>query len=329
MEVKMRRDFRIRWFCLGLLLAAGVRPLVAQDAVTLSCASDDDGVRHDSTIYVRGDQMRVDQGTWRNDKQPSGRPSQSMIFRLSGPSAGMLLIDHAKRRVLFLPLGDVHAAEPSVRSRTATVRGGGGIDLVARAKNHNMRLPDRIEVVSGGRSTPLRIELEPVPFHFEGKTTVPGMSRGDVPPEMYAMMTPILTIEGTALVAKNVPGADVLADFYRRLVAANLDAPGGEDVSGTPSMSVGLMAVDAWVTARGFPVVMGSDSRIRFDLQGAMAQVAARMTKLMPGASSSSFTVVNSVSTDPVDSAVFYDGGMPAGYKVEKLKPPTIDRSSR
>lgn len=254
------------------------------------------------TMYISGREMRID--------QPGG---MSMIFRLSGDRPGMLFLNHERKKVDFLPAEMVNLGESAVSARTLMTYETDPDPLPGMEALSP--IPGAINVVRGGTEEAVPVDPEKVGFYYEGDTTLPGMDQASVPPEMRDMLQVVMRIESRAAVDPNIDGAEVAAAFYEEVVNSGLSAP-----SGFSSMSSGLMAVSRDIASVGFPVWTGTLTRIRVEVDGPMAGMMEGAFNRMPGIGRTlAVSVVESVSTDPVDPGLFYDGGMPPDYEVEVL----------
>lgn len=292
---------------LGLLFRVGAQPAQAQVAaapgdVTVTGVNYDEDGTVPYTMSIRGPEMRMDQGT------------RSLIFRPTGERPGFLLIDHEARRVDFLPSATAAVGEASVSAETV-VRYETSPDplpgLEALAP-----IPTSVKLIRNGEELVVPLDLQKIGFHFEGDATLPGMDQAGIPPEMADMIKTVLRIESRASVAPEMEGAGAIRAFYQGMAEAGAVTPGGSFAS----MSEGLVAVNNEIAAAGFPIWVGSVTRVDVEVEGPMARMMEGMLKKMPGMGNTlSVSVVESISTDPVDPGIFYDGGMPPDYRLTVL----------
>jgi hypothetical protein len=286
-----------------LLTAAVALPLDAQTDLTVI------GVNHDEregekpfTMYLRDGEMRMDQG------------NQTMILRFTGENPGMLLIDHDKERVDFLPSEMVNRGEGAVSARTVEAYETDSEPMPGMEKL--APVPETVTVIRGGNPEEVPVRGTPVGYHYEGDASLPGLEGAAMPANMRDMLKVVLQMDSRAVVDPSIPGAEAAVAFYERAVESGL-------ASNSPtfaSMTAGLMEVNQKIAENGFPVWVGTRSEVDIQVSGPMAGMMEGMVQGMPGVGPNiSVSVIESVSTDPVDGALFYDGGTPEGYDVNVL----------
>jgi hypothetical protein len=286
--------------------AADARSQVAPEPGDLTVT----GVNYDEngavpyTMSISGQEMRMDQGP------------RSVIFRPTGERPGFLFIDHEARRVDFLPSSTVAAGEAAVSAETAVEYETSpdplpGLEALAP-------IPTSVRLIRNGQEEVVPLDLQKIGFHYEGDATLPGMDQAGIPTEMADMIKTVLRIESRASVAPELEGAGTIPAFYEGMAEAGAATPGASFAS----MSEGLVAVNNQIAAAGFPIWVGSVTRVDVEVEGPMAQMMEGMLRKMPGMGNTlSVSVVESISTDPVDRSLFYDGGMPPDYRVTVLDP--------
>jgi hypothetical protein len=285
-----------------LLSAAVALPLGAQDLTVTGVNYDEREGDQPFTMYLRDSEMRMDQG------------NQSMILRFTGDNPGMLLIDHDKERVDFLPSARVNQAEGMVSARTVEAYETDSEPFPGMEKL--APVPETVIVIRNGTPQEVAVQGSRVGYHYEGDATLPGMEGAALPANMKDMLKVVLQVDSRAVVDPSIPGAEAAAAFYQGAVESGL-------ASNSPtfaSMTAGLMEVNKKVAQHGFPVWVGTLNEVDIQVSGPMAGMMEGMVQGMPGVGPNlSVSVIESVSTDPVDGALFYDGGMPPDYDVNVL----------
>lgn len=295
----------------ALLAAAGAR---ADLTIAGENTPGADGGTDRYVIYVKNEQMRIDQLAGAG----GDTITNSMIIRFTGSPAGTLFLDHEARTVMVLPIDTVLEAEQRVSARS---------DAGSSARPIT-RKDETKEVM--GRTT------EGYDFRFSGTATPPGMDGQQMPPGMADMLKIRLDVSGTAWVAPGLDGADELAAFYRKMeenqmtfggAGAQPPAEGSGETLTYPGISSGLTGIMADIAEKGFPLRTETTTDVSVDAQGPMAGM---MEQMMSGAMGSMGSMGNSthvsevtgVSTDSIDSELFFDGGLPEGYTRKDITAP-------
>lgn len=298
-----------RWLVLTSLFALATSvPLSAQiqprlgDLTVEGVSYTDDQAPASYTLTIKGRQMRMDQG------------GISMILRPTGDRPGILFLHHEEKRVDFMPADLIAegeramSAESVMRHETAPEPLPGMETLAA--------VPESVTIVENGSPRTVQVDLERVGFHYEGEADVPGFEPAALPADIRDMLTVLLTVETRAAVDPDIEGAAVIAAFYDEAVKSGLGAPSSNPLS----MVLGLMAVNREMASVGFPVWVGSKTNSKVKASGPAAGMVEGMLGNMPGMLQAlSVSVVETISTDPVDPALFYGGGMPEGYEVHVM----------
>jgi hypothetical protein len=296
-------------FALAMFLSVGsYQSLDAQAGsdsgdLTVEAVNYDESGRTPVTIYVKDSQMRIDQS------------GNSLIFRVSGPYPGMLMLNHAARRVDFLPSRVISAGQLTVSAETKVLQYEMSPEALPRLERM-APFPTTVTIVRNGTRQVVPVNLSEVNLYYEGDATLPGMDQAGIPPDVKEMVKVVMRIDSRARVDASLEGAATLAALYGEMIKLGAS----ESAAGMMAMTSGLMAINRDIAFSGFPLWVGTKTEIRVGVKGPMAGMMERMFSRMPGVGSTfAVSVVESISTDPVDAALFYDGGMPPGYIVRAL----------
>ena len=299
-------------FAIAVLLSVGgyqtldAQAGAASGDLTVEAINYDASGRTPVTIYVKDSQMRIDQS------------QKSLLFRVSGPQPGMLMLDHAAKRVDFLPSQVIAGGQLTVSAETRTLQYETTPEALPRLEQM-APFPTTVTIVRNGIRQVVPVNLSEVGFYYEGDATLPGMNDAAIPPDMKARIKVVMRIDSRARVDASLEGSGTLAALYAEMVKLGAS----ESAAGMMAMTSGLMAINRDIAFTGFPLWVGTKTDIRVGVDGPMAGMMERMFSRIPGVGSTlAVSVVESISTDPVDAALFYDGGMPPDYTLRVLEAP-------
>jgi hypothetical protein len=308
----MRSASTFLHFAIAVLLSVGGYQTLDAQARAVSGDLTVEAINYDAsgrtpvTISVKDNQMRIDQS------------QKSLIFRVSGPQPGMLMLDHAAKRVDFLPSQVISAGQLTVSAETRALQYETTPEALPRLEQL-APFPTTVAIVRNGIRQVVPVKLSEVGFYYEGDATLPGMDQAAIPADMKQLMKVVMRIDSRARVDASLEGAGTLAALYGEMVKLGAS----ESAAGMMAMTSGLMAINRDIASTGFPLWVGTKTEIRVSVDGPMAGMMERMFSRMPGVGSTlAVSVVESISTDPVDAALFYGGGMPPDYELRVLEAP-------
>lgn len=281
---------KTRWTLAAPLLFVIAAESHADVTIKGTSASDGDAPTP-FTMYLKDGQMRMDSA--------DGGENVSMLIRPTADgSHEYVFLDHGRRQAMTMPRAQADQAERSVSAKT---------DAVVRV------LDDEVD-----EGPILGYPVSKVEYAFAGSGSLPVPDGQEIPDELAEMMSITVQVEGTSLVAQDADGADELAEFYSAIGA------GMGDVDGAPGLTQGLVSGMLMVAAHGVPLKTTTTTEIKIavNASGPMRAMIEAMTSRMPNMKSTSTSEVTDISTDPVDAALFYGGGLPEGYAVETLAAP-------
>lgn len=244
-------------------------------------------------LYLRQGQMRIDQITSAGQAAESG--DASVLIRFQGAPAGVLLVDHQDRTV------DVaaHLQAGAAADRSATS---------SRITRH-----EETKVMAGFHSW--RHD-----FTFNGPIDPSTLSGLQLSPEMSRMMQLEFAVTGTSWLVPDMPGQQELSQFLASMAEHGVTLG---DLAGTlgsllsPSLSAGLIGLLEDLAREGFPMQVTSQATVKSKVGGQMAMmVDSTLLGLGIPTRFATETKVDSVSTTEVNSSMFYQNGLPAGYQL-------------
>lgn len=267
------------------------------------------GASDRQVIYLRRDQMRIDQLTTKaRDGNNRDRVASSMLIRFSGHPSGLLYIDHDSMRVQMLS---------SLREIDTAQTPDAGSDPSASS----VRVVERDETREILGHAAHRYD-----FAFAGNVDPLVLLGQQLAPDMAGLISIKLQVSGTSWVAPDMQGAKELAAFFaqlsRRQLTLGMLGPTPPETAQelsllSPGLSSAVTEVLARITTAGFPLLTQTHSDVRVDMEGAMANMIQGMLEGMGiGGQHSTESVVTGVHGGNVPQELFYDGSLPQGYSL-------------
>jgi hypothetical protein len=260
----------------------------------------------DFTVYYKGNQFRMDNG------------SLSMMIRDAGSGVEYVMINHAKNEYLSVQSTAASVAEYLTSAQAAGLLSGGTID-------DNLNPEPRL----GYETKTARFWLKGIVMPLNGEVAKNMAGNTNVPSEFADALSVRMDINGIAVVAPGIPGADEVKAFYDNMEQRMAGGEAALGISGgmNPYLSRGLTMVMAKVVGFGMPllVMQTTEIEIKFDVPGLPPQMAGMIKSMMgnmPGMNTDdvSITEVADVDTGAVDAGLFYGGAYPPGYKKADVK---------
>lgn len=254
----------------------------------------------DYTVYYKDNQFRMDNAG-----------GLTMIIREKGNGVEYVMINHGKKQYYVLHSVFASTAEYLTKAKASGALSGGTID-------DNLKPDPRLGYETKGARFWLKGVV--MPFNEEFARQMGG--NASVPSEYADMLSIEMDINGMAIVAPEMPGADEVAAFYDNMEEKIAAGEGALGTSGgiNPSLIRGMTMVMAKVVHFGMPLLVMQTTEIKVKTHGLPSQVASMIESTMgnamgTGADDVAMTEVVDVDTGPLDADLFYGGAYPPGYR--------------
>ncbi len=260
-------------------------------------------------IYLKADQMRIDLlPAPTHDGANEDSPASSILIRFSGQPAGMLFINHETNRIQMLS---------SLRAINVPQSANGVSDPSAN--------PVRVEKRAETRQI-LGYAAQRYDFAFSGNVDPLVLLGQQLPAGIAGLINIKLQVSGSSWVVPGMAGASELAGFFAQLAQRQLtlgmlgptSPEAAQDLSLlSPALSSALTEVLAQITREGFPLLTQTQSNMKVDMEGAMADlIQGTLESMGMGGQHSTESAFTAVDNESLAPELFYNGGLPKGYSL-------------
>jgi hypothetical protein len=162
-------------------------------------------------------------------------------------------------------------------------------------------------------------------YSLSGKLDPAALAGLQLPPQVVEAINVRLLITGGVWVVPGHEGSEELSAFCTRLASYQLSTAmvtnalgvtGGETPAVSAGLISGLVNVMAQMAGKGLPVYATTSSDAQVDSQGYFADVAQAVLDETGIGESNTESRITQANTHPIDSGLFYEGGLPENYSL-------------